>query len=155
MSGKRIVLLVEDQEDDIDLTLHAFERSSVPSRMVVARTGEEALDYLFMAGRHAQRDRLAVPDLVLLDLRLPGIEGLEVLRRMRHDPRTRIMPVVVLTASNKDEMVVKSYELGANSFVRKPVDFGRFIAAAQQLGIYWFHLSKTPRSAGGPAATRV
>ena len=103
--------------------------------MIVARIGEEALDYLFMEGLHSQRSRQDEPGMVLLDLRLPGMDGLEVLKLMRADPRTKIVPVVVLTMSNKNEIVIQSYDLGPNSFVCKPVDFGRFIEAAQQLGI--------------------
>ena len=142
MSRSRIILLVEDNPDDIELTLRAFKRSKVANEIVVARDGAEALDYLFASGAYAGRDVGATPEVVLLDLKLPKIDGLDVLRRMRADERTRRTPVVVLTSSNEEKDIVSSYDLGANSFVRKPVDFTQFIDAAKQLGLYWLVLNE-------------
>ena len=139
-----IILLVEDRQDDVDLTLRAFKKSKIVNQVVVARDGEEALDYLFATGAHAGRDLGQMPDVVLLDLKLPKIGGHEVLRRIRADERTRRVPVVVLTSSNEDLDIVQSYDLGANSFVRKPVDFAQFIEATQQLGLYWLVLNQAP-----------
>lgn len=144
MIRTRTILLVEDNPDDVELTLRAFARSRVANTLVVARDGEEALDYLFARGVHAGRDRGAQPEVVLLDLKLPKIDGLEVLRRLREAPETRLLPVVVLTSSNEERDVVASYELGANSFVRKPVDFGDFLEASRQLGLYWLVLNEPP-----------
>jgi two-component system response regulator len=139
-----IILLVEDNEDDVDLTLRAFEKSKVVNEIVVARDGEQALDYLFAEGAHAGRDATLAPEVVLLDLKLPKIDGLTVLERMRADPRTRRLPVVVLTSSNEEQDIISSIDLGANSFVRKPVEFSRFIEAARQLGLYWLVLNERP-----------
>jgi two-component system response regulator len=139
-------LLVEDNPNDVELSLRAFEKSKIVSEIVVARDGEEALDYLFATGAHAGRDPKVMPELVLLDLKLPKFDGLEVLRRMRADLRTRRLPVVVLTSSSEERDVLSSYDLGANSFVRKPVDFAQFIDAARQLGLYWLALNEAPPS---------
>jgi two-component system response regulator len=139
-----IILLVEDNEDDIELTLRAFERSRVTNEIVVVRDGKEAIDYLFASGAYANRDPNAQPEIVLLDLKLPKLDGLDVLRRIRGDERTRRLPVVVLTSSNEDKDVISSYDLGANSFVQKPVDFADFIEAARQLGLYWLVLNRRP-----------
>ena len=144
MTRSGIILLVEDRQDDVDLTLRAFKKSKIVNQVVVARDGEEALDYLFATGAHAGRDLGQTPDVVLLDLKLPKIGGHEVLRRIRADERTRRVPVVVLTSSNEDLDIVQSYDLGANSFVRKPVDFAQFIEATQQLGLYWLVLNQAP-----------
>jgi two-component system response regulator len=132
-----ILLLVEDNPDDVELTLRAFERSQIANELVVVRDGAEALDYLFGTDRHVE--------VVLLDLKLPKIDGLEVLRRMRADERTRRTPVVVLTSSNEERDIVSSYDLGANSFVRKPVDFTQFVEAARHLGLYWLVMNESPR----------
>jgi two-component system response regulator len=140
----KIILLVEDNDDDIELTLRAFERSRVANEIVLARDGEEAIDYLFASGAHADRDPEAGPEVVLLDLKLPKLDGLGVLRRMRTDERTRRLPVVVLTSSNEEQDVISSYDLGANSFVQKPVDFTQFVEAARQLGLYWLVLNERP-----------
>lgn len=142
MSRNNVILLVEDNPDDAELTLRAFRKSKVSNEMVVARDGVEALDYLFCTGSHASRDPGASPEVVLLDLKLPKVDGLEVLRRMRADDRTRRTPVVVLTSSGEDRDIAASYDLGANSFVRKPVDFALFLEAARQLGLYWLVLNQ-------------
>lgn len=144
MTEDRTILLVEDNPDDVELTLRAFDRSDVVNDIVVAGDGEQALDYLFATGAHAGRDATRLPAVVLLDLQLPKIDGLEVLRRLREDERTRRLPVVVLTSSNEEQDVLMSYDLGANSFVRKPVDFAQFREAARQLGIYWLLLNQSP-----------
>jgi two-component system response regulator len=139
-----IILLVEDQPDDIELTLRAFHRSRVASQIVVARDGAEAMDWLWVTGEHAGRDPKVQPQLVLLDLHLPKLDGLEVLRRIRAAPRTRLLPVVMLTSSREEGDRTQSYTLGANSYVRKPVDFERFVEAAEQLGSYWLTLNEPP-----------
>jgi CheY-like chemotaxis protein len=141
------ILLVEDNPDDVDLTLRAFERSGVQNEIVLAADGEQALDYLLGRGEHAASPP-AVPEVVLLDLKLPRVDGLDVLKRMRSEPRTRRTPVVVLTSSKEEQDLIASYELGANSFVRKPVDFLQFIEAARQLGLYWLVLNE-PAPNGG------
>lgn len=141
MNRSRIILLVEDNADDLELTLRAFAKSKIVHEMVVARNGQEALDYLFSAGEFAGRDPYLTPEFVLLDLNLPKIDGLDVLRRMRADERTRRLPVVILTSSKEEQDVVRSYDLGANSFVRKPVDFAEFLEAARQVGVYWLDLN--------------
>jgi two-component system response regulator len=137
----RIILLVEDNPDDLDLTIRAFERSQVLHQMVVARDGREALDYLFAEGVYADRDPELAPTVVLLDLNLPRLNGLDVLQRMRADERTRRVPVVILTSSKEEQDRLQSYNLGANSFVRKPVNFADFLAAAHQLGVYWLDVN--------------
>jgi CheY-like chemotaxis protein len=141
---EKIILLVEDNPDDVELTLRAFKKCNIVNEVVVARDGVEALDYLFGTGAYAGRDLSVMPAVVLLDLKLPRIDGLEVLRRLRADERTRCLPVVVLTSSNEDQDVVNSYQLGANSYIRKPVDFVQFIDAARQLGMYWLLLNEAP-----------
>jgi two-component system response regulator len=144
MTRSRVILLVEDNPDDVELTLRAFDKSRITNEIVVARDGAEALEVLFGAGPEAGTQRRTLPELVLLDLKLPKIDGLEVLRRIRADERSRRLPVVVLTSSNEQRDVVSSYELGANSFVRKPVDFAQFTEAAAQLGLYWLVLNQPP-----------
>jgi CheY-like chemotaxis protein len=143
MIRSRTILLVEDNPDDVELTLRAFAKVNIVNRVVVAKDGEEALDYLFGTGSHAGRDPHILPEVVLLDLKLPKIEGLDVLRRLRADERTRLLPVVILTSSNEEEDILRSYNLGANSFVQKPVDFAEFIDAARNLGLYWLVLNET------------
>ena len=142
MTRRNIILLVEDNPHDVELTLRAFRKSKVLNEIVVVRDGVEALDYLFTTGAFAGRDPNASPEVVLLDLKLPKVDGLEVLRRMRADERTRRTPVVVLTSSGEERDILTSYNLGANSFVRKPVDFNQFLEAAQQLGLYWLVLNQ-------------
>ena len=133
----RVIVLVEDNESDEELTLRAFRKSSVANRIVVVRDGAEALDYFFARGLHANRQTTEVPQLVLLDLKLPKVDGLDVLRELRADERTRLIPVVVLTSSAEEQDLLRSYGLGANSYVRKPVDFTQFVEAVRQLGLYW------------------
>ena len=141
----RAILLVEDNPDDELLTLEALEANRVGNKVIVARNGVEALDYLFGEGAYAGRDVMDLPAVVLLDLKLPKIDGLEVLRRIRADERIRLLPVVILTSSNEEEDRIKGYSLGANSYVRKPVDFDEFVKAAGQLGLYWLLLNHPPR----------
>lgn len=144
MAQKDVILLVEDNPDDEVLTRRALKKNDIPNEVVVARDGAEALDFLFGNGAHAGRDVAKPPQLVLLDLKLPKIDGLEVLRRLRADARTRLQPVVILTTSNEERDVVASYELGANSYIRKPVDFEQFMEAVRQLGTYWLVLNVPP-----------
>jgi two-component system response regulator len=141
-----VILLVEDNPDDVELTLRAFEQSKLKNQIIVARDGVEALDYLLGTGAHAGRDTRLMPQLVLLDLNMPRVDGIEVLQAMRADPRTELIPVVMLTSSAQQEDMVRSYRFGANSFVRKPVDFMEFIKAVQQLEVYWLVLNRFPVS---------
>jgi two-component system response regulator len=143
MMRSRTILLVEDNPDDVELTVRAFQKSHITNEIVVARDGTEALDYLFATGAYAGRDPVA-PEVVLLDLNLPKLDGLEVLKRIRADERTRHLRVVMLTSSKEERDVLRSYDLGANSFVRKPVDFVEFAEAARQLGLYWLVLNEPP-----------
>lgn len=140
----KVILLVEDNPDDEELALLAFQRSNVANEVVVARDGTEALDYLFGTGPYAGRGGAELPQVVLLDLKLPKVDGLEVLQRVRADPRTRRLPVVVLTSSKEEQDLVESYDLGANSYVRKPVDFDRFLEAVRTLQMYWLVLNEAP-----------
>ena len=150
MSRRGIILLVEDNPDDVELTRRAFAKSHIVNEVVVVSDGAEALDYLYVTGSHAGRDPNLVPEVVLLDLKLPKVDGLDVLRRMRADERTRRVPVVVLTSSNEEQDVLRSYDLGANSFIRKPVDFAEFLNAARHLGLYWLVLNEPPPVVKGP-----
>jgi len=138
----RVILLVEDNENDEVLTLRALKKSNIVNRVVVARDGAEALDYVFARGTYANRPPGDVPQVILLDLKLPKVDGLEVLRAIRADERTRLLPVVVLTSSVEEQDVIKSYGLGANSYVRKPVDFNQFVEAVRQLGLYWLVINQ-------------
>jgi two-component system response regulator len=140
----RAVLLVEDNPNDEMLTLRAFKKNNIANPIVVARDGVEALDYLFGGGSFAGRDVADVPAIVLLDLKLPRVDGLEVLRQLRADPRTRLLPVIILTSSIEEQDLVSGYSLGANSYIRKPVDFGNFIDAVTRLGMYWLVLNEPP-----------
>jgi two-component system response regulator len=140
----RLILLVEDNRDDVELTLRAFEKSQVDGEIVVAPDGEEALEFIFAEGRHAGRDITRVPDVVLLDLKLPKLDGLEVLERLRADARTRRLPVVILTSSREQRDLAATYDLGANSYVQKPVDFDEFMTAARQIGVYWLDVNEVP-----------
>lgn len=144
---ERVILLVEDNPDDIALTLRAFRRNNILNEVKVAQDGVEALEYLFGTGPHAERDTSRLPAVMLLDLKLPRLDGLEVLRRIRQDPRTRLLRVVVLTSSVEEQDIVQSYSLGANSYIRKPVDFDNFQTAVGQLGLYWLLLNEAPPGA--------
>jgi two-component system, response regulator len=140
----KIILLVEDNPDDELLTLRALKKTGVRNEVVVAHDGVEALDYLFASGPHAGRDRAVMPQLILLDLKLPRMDGLEVLRRLRSDERTRLLPVVILTSSKEQRDMLDGYGLGANSYVRKPVDFEQFVGAVELLRRYWLVLNEDP-----------
>lgn len=142
--NNRSILLVEDNADDAALTLRAFRKKKILNEIVVVRDGAEALDYLFGTGAYAGRNTVDQPTLVLLDLKLPKVDGLEVLRRLRADDRTRLLRVVILTSSNEETDIVKGYSLGANSYIRKPVDFERFLEVAGHLGLYWLLLNEEP-----------
>lgn len=138
----KVILLVEDSSRDVALTRRALKKSNIVNEVVVARDGVEALDYLLGAGIYAGRDMTVLPQLILLDLKMPKLDGLQVLQRIRADERTRRLPVVVFTSSSEEEDMVKSYDLGANSYVRKPVDFDQFLEATKQLGLYWLVLNE-------------
>lgn len=140
----KIILLVEDNADDEKLTLRALKKNNITNEVVVARNGLEALDYLFATGSYAGRNLSVMPQVVLLDLNLPKLDGLEVLRRVRADDRTKLLPIVILTSSNEERDRINGYGLGANSYVRKPVDFNQFSEAARQLGLYWLILNESP-----------
>jgi two-component system response regulator len=142
------ILLVEDNPDDVDLTLRAFQKNNIANEVVVARDGVEALDYLFARGSHADRDPARSPSVVLLDLKLPRIDGLEVLGQIRADERTKLLPVVILTSSKEEQDLIRGYALGANSYIRKPVDFAQFMEAVRQLGLYWLVLNEGPPRSG-------
>ena len=139
---EKMILLVEDSPDDEELTTRALRQAKIANEIVVARDGAEAVDFLFGEGAHAGRDLARMPAVILLDLKLPKLSGLDVLDRLRHDPRTRLIPTVVLTSSSEEDDMVKSYQLGANSYVRKPIDFSQFANAVSQLGIYWLLLNQ-------------
>ncbi|MEH2178332.1 response regulator [Nostoc sp.] len=139
-----MILLVEDNPDDEALTLRALKKNNILNEVVIARDGVEALDYLFGKGVYADRDMSVMPNLILLDLKLPKMDGLEVLRHLRTDDRTKILPVVILTSSKEEQDLINGYSLGANSYVRKPVDFSQFSEAVRQLGLYWFVLNESP-----------
>ena len=143
------ILLVEDNQYDIALALYAFEESKLANRIHVVRDGVEALEFLFATGRHASRSRPSNPKLVLLDLKLPLLDGLEVLRRLKADPRTQPIPVVVMTSSREDKDLTRAYELGANSYVVKPVDFQQFADVSKQLGYYWLMINQQPTLPAG------
>jgi two-component system response regulator len=149
MNGK--ILLVEDNPDDVKLTLRAFKQHAAGDDIVVVANGAEALEFMFGTGAFAGRDVAKHPAVVLLDLKLPKIDGLEVLRRIRADPRTALQPVVILTSSKEEQDMIAGYRLGANSYVRKPVDFEQFMEAARQLGLYWLRLNEPPpKTAAAP-----
>jgi two-component system response regulator len=148
MGDERLILLVEDNDDDVQLTLRALKQNHVANRVDVARDGAEALDYLFCRGAYADRDPRQMPQVVLLDLKLPKVAGMEVLEQIREDSRTRRLPVVILTSSNVESDLARSYDLGANSYIRKPVDFTRFMEAVNSLGLYWLVLNEMPPAAG-------
>jgi two-component system response regulator len=141
---EKVILLVEDNPDDEALTLRALKKNDIRNKVVVARDGAQALEYLFGTGERKEGDPEVLPELVLLDLKLPRVDGLEVLRRIRADERTRLLPVVILTSSKEQRDLVEGYGYGANSYIRKPVDFGQFVEAVRQLGLYWLVLNETP-----------
>ena len=138
------ILLVEDNPNDVELTLHAFNKHNITNRIRVVRDGAEALDFLFCTGPYASRDANDCPKVILLDLKLPKVDGLEVLRRVKADTRTRSIPVVVLTSSSEERDLVESYALGVNSYIRKPVDFQQFTEAVRLMGLYWLLLNQPP-----------
>lgn len=138
------ILLVEDNPEDLELTLRAFRKSNLANRIEVARDGAEALEFLFCEGRHSGRRIGEGPRFILLDLKLPKVDGLEVLQRVKSDPRTRDIPVVILTSSREQRDLVESYRLGVNSYILKPVNFEGFVAAVEQLGLYWLLLNQSP-----------
>jgi len=140
----QVILLVEDNPDDEALTLRAFKQNNIRNDVVVAHDGVEALDFLFGTGTHQGRDMSVQPQLILLDLKLPKLDGLEVLKRLRADARTQCLPVVILTSSKEEQDLIQSYHNGANSYVRKPVDFSQFTEAVRQLGLYWLVLNEPP-----------
>src|SRR5919204_5622157 len=140
--SEKMILLVEDNPDDEELTTRALRHARIANEIVVARDGAEALEFLFGEGAHAGRDVARMPAVILLDLKLPKLSGLDVLHRLRADPRTKLIPTVVLTSSSEEEDMLKSYQFGANSYVRKPVDFGQFATAVSQLGVYWLLLNE-------------
>ena len=138
----KVILLVEDNADDELLTLRALKKNNIRNEVIVARDGSEALDYLFATGVHSGRDLSVMPQIILLDLKLPKLDGFEVLNRVRASEITKLLPVVILTTSNEDQDRIRGYDLGANSFVRKPVEFEKFIEAVRQLGLYWLILNE-------------
>lgn len=148
MKTNHSILLVEDNPDDEALTIRALRKNNITNELVIARDGAEALDYLFGTGKYEGRDTSVSPQVTLLDLKLPKIDGLEVLKRLREDPRTELLPVVILTSSNEEQDMLKGYRLGANSYIRKPVNFDQFIEAVRQLGLYWLLLNERPPVAG-------
>ena len=144
----KVVLLVEDNPDDVELALRAFKKNNLMNEVVVVNDGVAALDYLFCRGTYAGRDTRMSPQLVLLDLKLPKMDGLEVLQRIRSDERTKLLPVVILTASKEEQDLIQSYALHANSYIRKPVDFNQFMESVRQLGLYWLVLNESPPAQG-------
>jgi CheY-like chemotaxis protein len=140
------ILLVEDNQDDLDMTLRALRKAKLANRIEIARDGAEAVEFIFCQGAHAGRNPESGPRLILLDLKLPKIDGMEVLKRIKEDPRTKIIPVVVLTSSKEQKDVIDSYMLGVNSYIVKPVNFDSFLAAVQELGMYWLLLNQAPHS---------
>ena len=145
----KVILLVEDNPDDVDFILRALKKHKVLNEVVVASDGVEALDYLFGKGKYANSCVRILPEVILLDLKLPKTNGLEVLQRLRADDRTKLLPVVIFTSSNEEQDIFNSYALGANSYVQKPVDFTQFSDAIGQVGTYWLSLNKTPKKGGG------
>ena len=140
----KMILLVEDNPDDEALTLRALKKHNIGNKVFVVRDGAEALEFLFCTGAYADRDPNDIPQVTLLDLKLPKVDGLEVLRRLRADNRTRLLPIVILTSSNEERDLIEGYKNGANSYVRKPVDFNEFLEAVRELGLYWLVLNHAP-----------
>ncbi len=148
------ILLVEDSQDDLDLTLHTLRRENLANRIFIVRDGEEALDFLFCRGAFAQRSFDHPPKLVLLDLKLPKVDGIEVLKQVKSDPRTKTIPVVILTSSREERDLLNGYDLGANSYIQKPVDFGQFRETVKQVGLYWLVTNQVPVGNGLKAEAR-
>jgi two-component system, response regulator len=144
MIPKETILLVEDNPDDVELTMRAFRKNNIANNVVVAHDGVEALDYLFGRGVYANRNTADLPRLILLDLKMPRMDGLHVLEHLRADERTRLTPVVILTSSREDQDLFNSYKCGANSYVRKPVDFNQFLEAVRHIGLYWLLINESP-----------
>jgi two-component system response regulator len=140
----KMILLVEDNPDDEFLTVRALKKNNIGNRIVIVRDGVEALDFLFCTGDYTSREPRDLPQLILLDIKLPKMDGLEVLRRVRADERTRLLPIVILTSSKEEQDLIESYKNGANSYVRKPVDFNQFMEAVHELGMYWLVINETP-----------
>jgi two-component system response regulator len=138
------ILLVEDNPDDVELTMRAFRKNKIANNMMVARDGVEALDYLFCRGAYASRNIKDIPRLILLDLKMPKLDGLQVLERLRADEYTKLIPVVILTSSKEEQDLISGYKSGANSYVRKPVDFNQFVEAVRQIGLYWLLINEPP-----------
>jgi two-component system response regulator len=153
MKNQNAILLIEDNSSDVDLTIRALEKARIGNPLVVARDGQEALDYLWGEGAHAGRDVSDSPALALLDLKLPKLPGLEVLRRIRADARTRRLPIVILTSSKEEQDLAASYDLGANSYIRKPVDFKQFAEAIGHLGLYWLVWNEAPPQVKQPESS--
>lgn len=147
--NEKHILLVEDNPDDVELTLRALKKNNILNEVVVAHDGAEALDYLFGTGASVGHDNTVMPEVILLDLKLPKIDGLEVLRRLRANDRTMLLPVVILTSSKEEKDLINGYKLGANSYIRKPVNFDQFAEAVKQLGLYWLVLNEPPPRGGG------
>jgi two-component system response regulator len=145
---EKIILLVEDNADDEELTIRTLQKNHLKNKIVVVRDGVEALDYLFGTGEYKDRDLSVLPVLIMLDIKLPKLNGLEVLKRIKTDPRTKFIPVVILTSSDEEKDLVESYQLGANSYVRKPVDFSEFQNSVRQLALYWVLLNESPTNLG-------
>jgi two-component system, response regulator len=144
MSGEIEILLVEDNADDVELALHALRKEKLANSVEVARDGEEALDFIFCRGRYAGRDQNSQPRLILLDLKLPKVDGLEVLRQLKGDPRTQAIPVVILTSSREEKDLVNGYRLGVNAYIQKPVDFDQFRAMVKEVGLFWLVVNQPP-----------
>ena len=145
---EKIILLVEDNADDEELTIRTLQKNHLKNKIVVVRDGVEALDYLFGTGEYKDRDLSVLPVLIMLDIKLPKLNGLEVLKRIKTDPRTKFIPIVILTSSDEEKDLVESYQLGANSYVRKPVDFSEFQNSVRQLALYWVLLNESPTNLG-------
>jgi CheY-like chemotaxis protein len=143
---KNIIMVVEDNEDDLELTLRAFAKNNILNEIIIARDGVEALDYLFGTGEHEGRDLSIMPEVILLDLKMPRLDGLETLKSIRANEATKLLPVVVLTSSDEEQDMIKSYEYGVNSYIRKPVDFNQFVDAVRQLSLYWVVLNEHPQN---------
>jgi len=139
-----MILVVEDNPDDEALTLRALKKNNIGNKVFIVRDGAEALDFLFCTGTYADRDPRELPEMILLDLKLPKVDGLEVLHRIRADKRTRLLPIVILTSSNEEQDLIEGYKNGANSYIRKPVDFNQFVEAVRQLSLYWLVLNEPP-----------